>query len=334
MNDFDIKSLKTPDFIKRYPENPILEPSMVPYESVQTYNAGFAKFNGKYVMVFRNDYNRNKENFMTATVKINLGFATSDDGIHWEVASKPCWEVHTDEIRHVYDPRLTVIDGKCYICFAMDTWHGVRGGVAVTEDFDKFEILSIAAPENRNMVLFPEKINNMYMRLERPMPVYGRIPSRKESFDIWSAKSPDLRYWGDNTLVLGAENMPCCNSKIGPGAPPVKTPYGYLTLTHLVNKVDYELYAWHSNWNKIYYGGAMLLDLEDPNKILSIAKTPLLVPEMQYEKEGMRGDVIFAGGMILEDSGEVKIYYGAADTYECLATCDLGDLLKFVKNEI
>ena len=334
MNNFDIKSLKTPDFIKRYEGNPILDSSMIPYESVQTYNAGFTKFNGKYVCVFRNDYNRRKEDFMTATVKINLGFATSDDGIHWEVASKPCWEVHTDEIRHVYDPRLTVIDGKCYVCFAMDTWHGVRGGVAVTEDFDKFEILSLAAPENRNMVLFPEKINNMYMRLERPMPVYGRLPDFKESFDIWSSKSPDLRYWGDNTLVLPAEKMPCCNSKIGPGAPPVKTPYGWLALTHLVNKVDYELYAWHRNWNKIYYGGAMLLDLEDPNKILSIANRPLLVPETPYEKEGMRGDVIFPGGMILEDSGEVKIYYGAADTYECLATCDIGDLLKFVKNEI
>jgi beta-1,4-mannooligosaccharide/beta-1,4-mannosyl-N-acetylglucosamine phosphorylase len=188
MNDFDIKSLKTPDFIKRYAGNPIISADMMPYESVQTYNAGFTKFNGKYVCVFRNDYNRCQENFMTAEVKINLGFATSDDGIHWEVANKPCWSVHTDEIWHVYDPRLTVIDGKCYVCFAMDTWHGVRGGVAVTEDFDKFEILSLAAPENRNMVLFPEKINNMYMRLERPMPVYGRLPNMRESFNTCFSK--------------------------------------------------------------------------------------------------------------------------------------------------
>lgn len=320
---------RTPDFIRRYQHNPILDASRVPYPSVQTYNAGFTKFNGKYVMIFRNDYNRTKENFMTAETKINLGLATSDDGFNWTVAPKPCWEIHSDEIRHIYDPRLTVIDGRCYVCFAMDTHHGVRGGVAVTDDFEKFEILNIAVPENRNMVLFPEKINGLYMRLERPMPVYGRVPWRKESFDIWASQSPDLRFWGNGTLVFAAENMPCCNSKIGPGAPPVKTPYGWLALTHFVNKVEEEVQAWHANWNKVYYGGVMMLDLEDPTKVIGVGPAPLMVPEAPYELEGMRGRTIFPGGMILEDSGEVKIYYGAADLCECMATCDIGDLINF-----
>jgi beta-1,4-mannooligosaccharide/beta-1,4-mannosyl-N-acetylglucosamine phosphorylase len=118
MNGFDIKSLKTPDFIKRYAGNPIISADMMPYESVQTYNAGFTKFNGKYVCVFRNDYNRCQENFMTAEVKINLGFATSDDGIHWEVANKPCWSVHTDEIRHVYG-RLPNMRESFNTCFSI-----------------------------------------------------------------------------------------------------------------------------------------------------------------------------------------------------------------------
>ena len=131
---------KTPDFIKRHPDNPILDASKVPYEAVQIFNAGFAKYNGKYVCIFRNDYGRGKEDFEWGKGKINLGLAFSDDGVNWEVTDKPCWAIHTDEIRHIYDPRLTVIDGKCYVCFAMDTWHGVRGGIAVTEDFDKFEI--------------------------------------------------------------------------------------------------------------------------------------------------------------------------------------------------
>ena len=71
----------------------------------------------------------------------------------------------------------------------------------------------------------------------------------------------------------------------------------------------------------------MLLDLDDPSKVIGLSREPLLVPETAYEKEGFRGSVIFPGGMILEDTGEVKIYYGAADTVECLATADLGDLL-------
>jgi beta-1,4-mannooligosaccharide/beta-1,4-mannosyl-N-acetylglucosamine phosphorylase len=322
---------RTPDFIKKH--GPVLTCNDIPYESVQIFNAGITKYNGKYVMIFRNDYACSRETIYEKSADTNLGLAFSDDGIKWEVEPQPCWDaawLNDSEAYRIYDPRLTVIDGKCYVCFAMDTWHGVRGGIAVTEDFDKFEILNIAVPENRNMVLFPEKIKGLYMRLERPMPVYGRSAKFKESFDIWSSKSPDLKYWGEGTLVLPAEKMPCCNSKIGPGAPPVKTKYGWLTLTHFVNKVDYELPSWGGAWNKMYYGGVMLLDLEDPNKVIGIGQAPLMVPETEYEMDGFRGGTIFPGGMILEDSGEVKIYYGAADTYECLATCDVNDLLNFV----
>ena len=319
----------TPDFIKRHPQNPILHKGIVPYQAGPTYNAGVTKFNGKYVMVFRNDSNRTPENVLKIKVHINLGLAFSDDGINWEVQPKPCWEIHTDEITHIYDPRLTVIDGVCYICFAMDTKHGLRGGVARTTDFDKFEILSLSAPDNRNMVIFPEKINGNYMRLERPMSTYGRTGPKE--FDIWCSSSPDMRYWGDTRLVLGREQIPYANSKIGPGAPPIKTEKGWLCATHAVRATDEEKFSWFPNyWKNIYYGGLMLLDLEDPSKVLGISSKPLLVPETKYEIEGMVGSVIFPGGMILEDSGEVKIYYGAADTVECLATADLGDLLNYV----
>jgi len=332
MKEYPTECFRTPAFVRRYPGNPVLDAGMVPYEAVCTYNAGFTKYNGKYVMIFRNDYARTKENFMTTPARINLGLAVSDDGIRWEVAPQPCWSLQTDEIRRVYDPRLTVVDGKCYLCFAVDTHHGVRGGVAVTEDFSKFEVLSMSAPDNRNMVLFPEKIGGRFLRLERPFPVYSR-GAGSEKFDIWSASSGDCRDWGRHALVLGAEKVPYSNCKIGPGAPPVKTKYGWLCAIHAVEKVERELPAWHPEWHKVYYGGLMLLDLDDPGKVLAVSQKPLLVPEEKYETEGMRGSVIFPGGMIVEDSGEVKIYYGSADTVECLATADLGDLLKFVRNE-
>ena len=73
----------------------------------------------------------------------------------------------------------------------------------------------------------------------------------------------------------------------------------------------------------------MLLDLDNPAKIIGMGKTPLIWPETEYENVGFRGNVIFPGGMILENSGEVKIYYGAADTVECLASADVNDLLAF-----
>ena len=93
--------------------------------------------------------------------------------------------------------------------------------------------------------------------------------------------------------------------------------------------MERELPAWHSNWHKVYYAGLMLLDLNDPSKVIGMGRTPLIAPEAEYECKGFRGEVIFPGGMILEDSGEVKIYYGAADTVECLATANVDDLLGF-----
>ncbi len=334
MRSSSVPQFETPSFVKKHPANPLLKADMIPYPSVLTFNAGITKYNDKYVMVFRNDYNISPETIYQRSGDINLGLATSNDGINWSVASKPCWEMHTDEIIRIYDPRLTVIEGKCYVCFAMDTLHGLRGGVAVTEDFDKFEILSLSAPDNRNMVLFPEKINGRFMRLERPLPVYSRGANQKESFDLWCSFSPECRYWGDTALMLGAEKVPYANSKIGPGAPPIKTKDGWLCTIHAVHKVDSDLPCWHRDWRKVYMGGLMLLDLENPTKIISLAQKPLLVPEEQYETHGFRGSVIFPGGMILEETGEVKIYYGSADTVECLATADVDDLVRFAKNEI
>jgi len=320
--------LKSSPVIKRYENNPVLSYKDVPYNAALIFNAGVAKYQGKYVMVFRNDYGSVEERRLDGT---NLGLAFSDDGIHWEVQDKPCFDLKDEEILRAYDPRLTVMDGKVYMCFAVDTRHGIRGGIAVTEDFEKFEIISMTVPDNRNMVLFPEKIGGKYVRLERPFPVYGR--GGKDRFDIWISDSPDLVYWGNSKLLLGVENVPYANDKIGPGAPPVKTEKGWLTTFHAVDlDPSRGKNGWESAWKKRYCAGIMLLDLEDPSKVIGLCKDPLIAPETDYETvNGFRTNVIFPGGMILEDDGEVKIYYGAADTVECLATAHVDDLIKLCK---
>lgn len=321
-------TLESSPVIKRYENNPVLSYKDVPYNAALIFNAGVAKYQGKYVMVFRNDYGSVEERRLDGT---NLGLAFSDDGIHWEVQDKPCFDLKDEEILRAYDPRLTVMDGKVYMCFAVDTRHGIRGGIAVTEDFEKFEIISMTVPDNRNMVLFPEKIGGKYVRLERPFPVYGR--GGKDRFDIWISDSPDLVYWGNSKLLLGVENVPYANDKIGPGAPPVKTEKGWLTTFHVVDlDPSRGKNGWESAWKKRYCAGIMLLDLEDPSKVIGLCKDPLIAPETDYETvDGFRTNVIFPGGMILEDDGEVKIYYGAADTVECLATAHVDDLIKLCK---
>ena len=303
---------------------PVLTYRDIPYKAALIFNAGVTKFGGRYVMVFRNDYGSMDEHKLEGT---NIGLAYSDDGINWKVEPKPCFVLRDGEIRRAYDPRLTVIDGRCYMCFAVDTNHGLRGGIAVTDDFDKFEILSLSAPDNRNMVLFPEKIGGYYCRLERPMPVYSR---GRDRFDTWLSYSPDFKFWGESKLVLKVEDVPFANDKVGPGAPPVRTEKGWLATFHgVIRDESMGKNGWEASWKKKYYAGIMLLDLDDPSKIIGMSKEPLIATDQAYEVEnGFRCDVIFPGGMLLEDSGEVKIYYGASDTYECMATADVNDLLK------
>lgn len=306
---------------------PVLSAKDIPYAADCIFNAGVAKFQGKYVMVFRNDFDHIPRGGFRGCV---VGVAFSDDGKNWAVRDTPFLSPESlgdPDVTRVYDPRLTVMDGRCYLCFAVDTRHGLRGGIAVTDDFEKIQVLSLSEPDNRNMVLFPEKIGGTYVRLDRPMPVYSR---GKDRFDLWLSRSPDLRYWGDHKLVLGVEDVPFANDKIGPGAPPIRTEAGWLTLFHAVHRDDAGRgkNGWEDKWAKCYHAGIMLLDLEDPSRIIGMSKEPLLAPETSWEAdEGFRTNVIFPGGMLLEDSGEVKIYYGASDTVECLATADVHDLI-------
>jgi len=334
--------LRSAKCLTRYTGNPVLSPSDLPYPSSLVFNAGVAKFNGKYVMVFRNDVAEIEG--VNKFIDTNLGLAFSDDGINWDVQPEPCFSMSNwdtaivmpdkparQEVRRLYDPRLTVIDGRCVICCALDTEHGIHGAVAVTDDFHHYEILSMTVPDNRNMVLFPEKIGGMYFRLERPFPVYSR--GGQDRFDIWCGRSGDLSYWGRHALVLAVEQVPYANDKIGPAAPPVKTPKGWLTTIHAVDiGPERGKNGWERAWRKRYCAGIMLLDLDDPSKVIGFSREPLIAPELDYEVEGgFRNDVIFPGGMILEDTGEVKIYYGAADTVECLATAHVDDLLALCK---
>jgi beta-1,4-mannooligosaccharide/beta-1,4-mannosyl-N-acetylglucosamine phosphorylase len=313
--------------VHRCPANPILSARDVPYEATLIFNAGVTRYQGRYVMIFRNDVADTAAPDGGVRFKeTNLGLAFSDDGVAWQVQPQPCFRWHDEEIQRAYDPRLTVIDGRCYLCFAVDTRHGIRGGIAVTEDFEHFDVLSLSAPDNRNMVLFPQRIGGQFCRLERPFPVYGR--GGRDRFDIWFSDSPDLRYWGNTQLVLGVEDVAYADDKIGPGAPPIRTPRGWLTTFHAVDRDETRgKRGWESTWKKRYCAGLMLLDLDRPWQVIGQAPLPLLTPEAPYETDGFRNDVIFPGGMVLEPGGEVKIYYGAADTVECLATADVNDLI-------
>jgi beta-1,4-mannooligosaccharide/beta-1,4-mannosyl-N-acetylglucosamine phosphorylase len=317
---------RDPGIFARHAGNPVLSPSQAPYPCSLAFNAGVAKADGHYIMLFRNDVFERKA--ALKHLETNLGLALSDDGVRWQVQREPRYKLQTDEILRAYDPRLTVTDGRFYLCLAVDTRHGIRGAIAVTDDFSHVEVLILSAPDNRNMVLFPRKIRGRYVRLERPFAVYGKGPG--DRFDIWCSDSPDLRYWGNTRLVLGCEQVAWCNNKIGPTAPPIETPRGWLTLIHVVDRNDRRpLPTWEQRWTKRYTVGLVLLDLEEPWRLVGMCPRPVMVPDRRYpyEVEGFRGSVLFPTGMIAEDDGTVKVYYGASDTVVALATARIDDLL-------
>jgi beta-1,4-mannooligosaccharide/beta-1,4-mannosyl-N-acetylglucosamine phosphorylase len=314
----------TKQVIQRHPANPILTAADVPYPACLVFNAGATRFRGQYVMVFRNDDGDAERQELNG--ETHLGIALSADGVDWRVEDRLLFPDPAHPLYRAYDPRLTVVEDRLYMCFALGDAYGTCGGIAVTDDMHNWEVLSVSVPDNRNMVLFPERVGGKFVRLERPFAGYLRPGDR---FDLWLSMSPDGRYWGDSKLVLGTDQVSWVNNKIGPGAPPIRTDRGWLALTHGVDIADGRTWGWSGDWNKRYCAGLILLDLEEPWRVIGMAPGPVLAPaaEVPYEMAGYRDQVIFPGGMIAEPDGSIKIYYGAADTVEALATAQLTDLL-------
>lgn len=320
-----MNELHSSPVIRRCPQNPLLTAQQVPYSCNLVFNAGVICKDGRYYMVFRNDYGYAGGGSFEGT---NIGLAQSEDGLSWTVRPEPLYFLRTEEVRRAYDPRLMLIDGQMFMCMAVDTRHGIRGAIAsVSDDFSRIEILTMTVPDNRNMVLFPQKIGGEYVRLERPFPVYGR--GGRDRFDIWISFSPDMIYWGKSQLLAGVEDFSFANDKIGPGAPPVLTDAGWLAVCHSVD-IDESRgkNGWEETWKKRYCATLMLLDRDNPAKVLGMSKQPLIAPEAPYEcDEGFRTNVIFPTAAVKIGDDRLRIYYGAADTVIAGAEAKIDDLI-------
>jgi len=295
--------------ISRYAYNPILTKNDVPYQVATVHNAGVVKFNDEYIMVFRS----HKHNGRSI-----LGLAKSRDGFDFKVEREPFMEPATDGIFSAYeeygleDPRIVCIDGEYLITYSAYSRNGVRIGLAKTKDFQSVERFAlITEADYRNIVIFPEKINGLYVRLDRPH-------SEISPWSIWISYSPDLRYWGDSKLLMKPMQYHWDEMKIGPGAPPIKTPRGWLHIYHGVFSTMH---------GAIYRLGLTLHDLEDPSKIIAVADDWILQPEKSYEITGYVSNVVFTCGAVPEMDGTVKIYWGGADQVMCVGTASLDVLI-------
>lgn len=296
--------------VNRYSNNPILTKNDVPYEVATVHNAGVVKHNGEYIMLFR----AHKHNGRSI-----LGLARSRDGYRFTADEKPFMEPATQgefaeyEAFGVEDPRITFIDGEYLITYSAYSRHGVRIGLAKTKDFQTVERFAlITEADYRNVVIFPEKFNGLYARLDRPH-------SEISPWSVWISYSPDLRYWGDSRLVMKPEPYHWDEMKIGPGAPPVKTEKGWLNIYHGV---------FPTMDGSVYRLGVALHDLNDPSEILGVGDNWILQPEEPYEITGYVHNVVFTCGAVPEDDGTLKLYWGGADTVMCVGTANIAELVE------
>ncbi len=318
--------------VRRSTHNPLLKPiSDHSWESFGTFNWCPIQDKNKIHALYRaeseTEYVHKKE-LRISTV----GYTCSEDGHHYEqrrqlIAPEYEWEQFGCE-----DPRVTKIDDTYYIFYtALSTFpfsaEGIKIAVATTKDFKQVLGKHLVTPFNaKAMVLFPEKINGKYVAMlsahtDSP-PVITALAEFDSLEQLWSPA-----YWDKWHSEIESHRIVLRRGEsdhVEIGSAPIKTKDGWLLVySHIQN---------YFSENKIFGIEALLLDLEDPKKIIARTSGPLLVPEETYEEFGQVPNVIFPSGSFVAD-GKLFIYYGATDTTCCRASVNLEDLLRSIKRQ-
>ena len=329
--------------LQRYAGNPILSPLPEhPWESEVATNPG-AWYDSESKQVFMLYRTAGADDLH----KIHFSLATSRDGYHFErVSDQPVFSPSADgfDAGCVEDPRIVKMGDWYYVTYASRPFppgkywlpkdqrsylpprcppdfpwilrtNETSTGLALTKDFHTWiraGRMTNPLVDDRDVMIFPEKVAGRYRMLHRPMnwigPQFGT-----EYPAMWISSSDDLLAWDDSKLLAKAE-FEWENQKIGGNTPPIKTEYGWLTLYHAVGK------------DRHYRLGAMLLDADDPSIVRYRTRDWILQPEEYYELEGYYPGVCFpCGKVIIGDT--LFVYYGGADKYVGLATCPLAELL-------
>ncbi len=297
------------DIVRRYPGNPILTKSAIPYPVETVHNAAVVRHGDKYIMLFRSHLR---------TGRSIIGLARSPDGFTFAADPAPFLTPARDgpfaeyEAFGVEDPRVTLIDGDFIITYSAYSRNGVRIALARTRDFKHVERVSlITQADYRNVVIFPQKFDGLYARLDRPH-------SEISPWSIWISYSPDLRFWGQSRLIMRPEPYHWDQMKIGPGAPPIRTDQGWLSIYHGV---------FPTMDGSVYRLGVALHDPQDPARIIGVCDSWILQPEDPWEVTGYVHNVVFTCGAVPESDGTVKIYWGGADTVMCVGEANLSELV-------
>ncbi|MFQ6116736.1 MAG: glycosidase [Candidatus Bipolaricaulia bacterium] len=296
---------------RRYEKNPILSPEQWPYLVNAVFNPGAAEFDGETLLLVRVEDMRG---FSHLTV------ARSRDGrTGWRVEPRPTLE--PDKNAHeerwgLEDPRIVRLEehGGYAITYVSFSSSGPLVSLMLTEDFKEFtRIGPLVPPEDKDASLFPRRFKGRYALIHRPI-IRGAA-------DIWISFSPDLTHWGDHQVLLPTRPGWWDCHRVGLGAQPIETPEGWLIIYHGVRMTAS---------GSIYRVGLALLDLEEPWRVQRRSDEWVLGPK-PYEQFGDVPGVTFPTGAIFEEeTGELRLYYGIADTMVGVAIADMDEVLSYL----
>lgn len=250
-----------------------------------------------------------KDKFYLTTLS-HLRLVSSEDGVKFHLADNPpiCGSGPL-EAYGIEDCRVAHIENLYYLTYTAVSSEGVGVGMMNTSDWSEFSPrrIMISGP-NKDCALFEEQIKGRYYCFHRPG--MGNLGG----YNLWLSTSPNLIHWGNHRCIAKTRSGMWDSRRIGAGASPIKTERGWLEIYHGADD------------NSRYCLGALLLDLEDPSRVLARSHEPFMEPVMSYEKNGFFGSVIFTNGHTIEGD-TVTLYYGASDTVVCMAKVSIDRIL-------
>ncbi|MBN1489621.1 MAG: glycosidase [Phycisphaerae bacterium] len=305
------------ELLKRNDMNPILWAGDWPYPINTVFNAAATRLpNGETLLLARVEDRRGIS---------HLCAARSKDGVtDWRVDPEPTLmpdpKNHPEEAWGIEDARIVWLDELH--AYAVTYTSYSRGGpgvsLALTQDFRTFERRGVAmTPLDKDASLFPRRFDGRWAMIHRPDATHLGT-------HIWVSFSPDLKHWGDHTLVIEARRGAWWDAnKIGLSTPPIETDEGWLLIYHGVRQTPA---------NSLYRLGLALLDKANPLKCLLRSDEWIFGPEAPYERLGDVPDVVFPCGHTVADDGDtINVYYGAADTAIALATGSIQAMLTWLR---
>jgi predicted GH43/DUF377 family glycosyl hydrolase len=258
---------------------------------------------------------RKADGLLRLTFTSHLMVARSRDGrsIH-QLDEARLFPKHDWEEFGIEDPRIVHMDDRYWITYVAVSRHGAATALASTSDFVTFDRHGIIfCPENKDVVLFPERICEQYVALHRPATAHPFCRP-----EMWVARSPDLLHWGSHGWLHSGE-AEWENDRVGAGAPPIRTQAGWLEIYHASRRAEMPGEV------GTYVAGAMLLDLNDPSRVIARSREPLWEPAADYELSGFVPRVVFPTGIVRRNE-TLQLYYGSADTATAMAEIRLADI--------